>query len=394
MKRCLALLALIAPNVYALEVPSTGIQPHGLQRYCTAVDCVDSLGKFKNIYTIEKSNTPQVIPRRENLSRSDQAVADRASAVFERNPAVAMLLIEHGEIIFERYDPRVNEKTPLLGYSMSKSLTSLNVGKAICSGLLGPIETQAKKINPALNGLSYGEATIKELLTMSSGSIRGTVKDGGNPGNAGLGNPAFEKLYWDIPHQLKAFGRYERNRDGELLKPGAEFNYKNLDTQTLALLFKTDGDTSFQKFFEKNVWQSIGAERDGYWIYDNNGIVHSPSSFHATLRDWGRVALYLQNVLVANQQDDCFTNYLKEATRQQIRNRGKEAGEEYWTGRAFAGYGYQFWTNPIGDSSDAFFMLGYRGQRIAVNPKTGHIMVVISSEENYMGALYDLFAKW
>jgi hypothetical protein len=39
-------------------------------------------------------------------------------------------------------------------------------------------------------------------------------------------------------------------------------------------------------------------------------------------------------------------------------------------------------------------MLGYRGQRIAVNPSKKRIMVVISSEENYVGELYDFFAKW
>ena len=85
---------------------------------------------------------------------------------------------------------------------------------------------------------------------------------------------------------------------------------------------------------------------------------------------------------------------MKDATIQQIKNRGNEVGEEFWSGRSFAGYGYQFWTNPTGDSLGTFYMLGYRGQRIAINPIKKHIMVVISSEENYMGELYDFFAKW
>lgn len=389
-----ALLALNTIDGYALDVPATGIQPHGLQRYCSGIDCVDSLAKFKNIYTIKKSNLPQVMPKRESLSWSDKAAVNKANSIFERNPAVAMLLIDNGEIIFERYNPKVNEKTPLLGYSMSKSLASINVGKALCSGLLYSINTQAKSISPSLDGLSFGEASIKELLMMSSGSIRGTLKDGGNPNNSRFGNPAFPNLYWDISNQLKTFGNYDRKKDGEFLKPGEEFNYKNLDTQALALFFKKDGAFSFQEFFEKNVWQSIGAENDGYWIHDKAGVVHTPSSFHATLKDWGRVALYLQNLLMANEKNDCFTNYVKEATSQKIKNRGNEVGEEYWSGRSFSGYGYQFWTNPIGDSPATFYMLGYRGQRIAVNPNKKHIMVVISSEENYMGELYDFFAKW
>jgi len=389
-----ALVAINAKNVYALDVPATGIQPHGLQRYCSGIDCVDSLEKFKNIYTIKKSNLQKVIQKRESLGWTDRAAANKVDSIFERNPVVAMLLIDNGEIIFERYNPKVNDKTPLLGYSMSKSLTSIGVGKAICSGLFDSINTQAKKINPLLDGLSFGEASVKELLMMSSGSIRGTLKDGGNPKNSGFGNPASPNLYWEISNQLKKFGNYDRKKDGEFLKPGEEFNCKNLDTQALALLFKKDGPFSFQEFFEKNVWQSIGAESDGYWIHDKSGVVHTPSSFHATLKDWGRVALHLQNLLIANEQNDCFTNYVKEATSQKIKNRGSEVGEEYWSGRSFSGYGYQFWTNPIGDSSATFYMLGYRGQRIAVNPNKKHIMVVISSKENYMGELYDFFAKW
>ena len=67
--------------------------------------------------------------------------------------------------------------------------------------------------------------------------------------------------------------------------------------------------------------------------------------------------------------------------------------EDYWIGRAFKGYGYQFWTQND-DDSDAIYLAGYRGQRVAISPKKQRIMLVFSHKESYMGELYRLFSTW
>ncbi len=303
-----------------------------------------------------------------------------------------MIFIDKGEIIYERYHREITDKTPLLGYSMSKSLTSMVVGRALCAGYLPSLETQMGDVNPDLNGTAYGDASIRQILMMASGAIRGTLAHGGSPNMAGFGNPHNLRVYSSTLNQLRAFKDHQKKADGSPVRAGEEFSYKNLDTQSLAFLFPTSGDRTFTAIFEKEIWRAAGAENKGYWIHDVHDYIHTMSSFHGTARDWARVSLLILDA-VSSDKSDCFTSYLKAATSTQIRNLVNSLPEENRLGKAFGGYGYQFWTQNF-DDSEAIYLSGYRGQRIAISPKKQRVMVVFSFQESYMGDLYKLFASW
>jgi CubicO group peptidase (beta-lactamase class C family) len=385
-------LLIATPGQAAREVPAEGIQPSGMSNFCTKVDCVDSLSKFRTIREIEPSASPTPLRYRTDLGFSERHKIGKANAIFSANPTLAMILIDKGEIILERYHPEITEKTPLLGYSMSKSLTSMTVGKAHCAGDLRDLDVQAKAVNPSLGETAYGEATVRQLLMMASGAIRGSAPSGGSPYRAGLGNPADRPVYWSSLNQLRKFGANQPKQDGALVQAGEEFSYKNLDTQALAFLFPTTGEKSFTSVFESAIWQASGAEDKGYWIHDSAGTIYTMASFHATARDWARLAMALLDS-VASPKGDCYGDYIKEATTTRIRNNSRAMGEDYWIGRAFAGYGYQFWTLNDADP-DAIYLNGALGQRIAISPKKQRIMVVFSHAESYMGELYRFFAEW
>ena len=375
-----------------------GIQPHALDRNCYKVDCVDTLDKFKLVAKVNPSIDVLNLPTNTSLTSQQKAIVSKADSIFSANPAVAMILIDNDQIIYERYHPLVNQATPLMGYSMSKSMTSLTVGNAICSGVLPSIDTQLSAINPRMADLIYGQSTIKQLLKMSSGGPRGTGSNGGLPTTpvAGFGNLAFNpQTYWYIYYQLQRFNFFQTKEDGTLAKPGEEFSYKDLDTNSLAFLFPTTGNNSFPNIFQEQVWKKYKTQNPGYWVYDKDNIIETEASFQATPRDWARVAIGIKNTLIANNTNDCFTNYLKTATTTQIKNLGSTfKNPDEWVGPSFNGYGYQFWTENTSDTSDTFYMSGYKGQRIAINPKKNRIMIVFSYYETYMGLLYSLFGNW
>lgn len=375
-----------------LVIPARIMQPSSMSLVCDKVDCVDSISKFKKLRVIQPSGALSPLEKRSDLGFLEQLAVNRANAIFEKNPVVAMILIERGEIIYERYHSEIDEKTPLLGYSMSKSLTSLVVGKAHCQGYFKSLDTKMKDVTPVLNGSAYGEASIKQILTMSSGAVRGSAFSGGNPYKSGFGNPGDTFLYSSILNQINKFSTSHLRPDGTPVKPGEEFSYKNLDTQSLALLFPVYGAGSFANIFEKEIWQDAGAADQGYWVHDEQGYIHSASGFHGTARDWSRVALKILQITTSDGAD-CFTNYLKSATTTQIENTGHRMPEDNWIGRAFKGYGYQFWTENK-NASDAIYLSGAFGQRIAISPKKQRIMVVFSYREDYVGELYKFFSSW
>jgi CubicO group peptidase (beta-lactamase class C family) len=83
-----------------------------------------------------------------------------------------MIVARDSEILYERYSFGVGKRNTPLGYSMSKSLTALTVGRAICDGHIATIDDPIKKYVPSLSETSWGEASIKDVLRMSSGAYR------------------------------------------------------------------------------------------------------------------------------------------------------------------------------------------------------------------------------
>jgi CubicO group peptidase (beta-lactamase class C family) len=229
-------------NSNVWTIPPERMQPSSMAHVCNNVDCVDSLSKFKMVKEIQPSPSPIPLKKRTDLGFFERSFVSRANAVFDRNPTLAMILIDKGEIIHERYHPEIKDTTPLLSYSMSKSLTSMVVGKAHCSGHLQNLDAKMKDVNPILDGTAYGDATIKQILMMASGAIRGSVLSGGSP--AGFGRPYDTVFYSSTLNQLKKFKDYQLKSDGTFMKPGEEFSYKNLDTMSLAFLFPKNGARS------------------------------------------------------------------------------------------------------------------------------------------------------
>jgi CubicO group peptidase (beta-lactamase class C family) len=382
-----------------LPQPPEGIQPNGLQSYCRGVDCVDSLSKFKATYPIAPSGQPRPLPTVPSLSLKQRGLIHNANRIFDTNPTLAMLLVEKGEIIFERYHPQIGPKTPLLGYSMSKTLAALTVGRMHCAGLLPDLDRQAKSYDDRLSGTQYGEATVRQLLKMASGATRGAAIKGGNPLNppphlphARPGSPWYAG-YADMRKQLEDYGDSQKKPDHSAVAAGEEFSYKNLDTQALSFVAGGQGRPEFSVSFANLFWPSVQAEQVAYWIHDQNGITHTPASFHATLRDWARIGLHIMDER-RTPSADCYNRYVEKASTTQIQNRSQSFGEDYWLGRSFQGYGYQIWTENTQDPRGTFYLNGFRGQRIAINAERQQMMVVFSVEESYMDKLYALFASW
>ena len=73
----------------------------------------------------------------------------------------ALMLIDHGRIVFEAYQGLGGKDSEFFSMSIAKSLTSLAVGKALCNGNLAGLEQKAGEIVPELNKNNFGKSTIR-----------------------------------------------------------------------------------------------------------------------------------------------------------------------------------------------------------------------------------------
>ncbi|MFN4899858.1 MAG: serine hydrolase domain-containing protein [Betaproteobacteria bacterium] len=352
------LLGLLAPAWSLIPTVDPGMTSGGQVR------------KFTN-REFKPSASPVPLTKIHDLTESQKQMADRAESMMKRNAALAVVLIDRGRIVYEGYRVPANERSFQFSQSMSKSLTAYAIGSMLCEGKIASLDDRAVKYAPELQGTVYGDATVHNLLTMSSGTREAVM----------AGSQYVDEFVDLRGHRISIIDLLNKFSKQDVA-PGRFFRYSGTDTFSLTLV--ADGAGGLLENFEKNIWNRAGTEASGYWLLDMNGKAMSSAGFSATARDWARLAMFSIQELKAG--NDCMKKYMREATSKQLSNLSGRVG------KAFSGYGYQTWTNSIFGSG--YWWVGYGGQRVGIDPETERIIVVSSWREDYMEEVYRLFADF
>jgi hypothetical protein len=316
---------------------------------------------------------------KEDSARYENLTATIKHASNEHKPLGIIFLDENSKIIFEEYHRGATVDSKIIAYSMSKSLTSLAVGKALCEGHISSLDDPAEKYSSSLAGTRYGAASIKALLMMSSGGMQPNFN----------GQPVEGVTSALLRYKTKTVrgGFVEYGSDNYKAATPGLFNYKNFDTYALGVVVADATKKPFHDYFAEVIWSEIGAQADGAWLLDKNGDAATAEGFGATLRDWARVAIYIVDKMKPSAEP-CFRDYLKQATTRRIANKSNN-------NRDFYGYGYHFWVDNW-MSENSIWMRGYGGQMIGINPINGRLMVVLSNEGNRPATytkIFETFSK-
>ena len=324
--------------IWAAEVASVNPETHS-----------GGLAKLKNNHVFPASNNPLALEAKV-LTPADKEIAALANQLIDANATTSILLIEKGKLIFEKYKAPATSNSPLFSQSMSKSLTAYTIGHLLCEGKIQSLDDRADTYATALTGTVLGEASIKHLLTMSSGA-----KDGITSGQTYVGE-------W------------------------TDIAYKGVSTiDTYALEHVADRAAGFLKSFERTIWQQARTESKGYWLTDSSQHAQAASGVSATGRDWARLAM--QSLKDLKHGSPCVQKFMQEATTSQLPNSARRVG------KAFKGYGYQTWIADFG-RKPSYWWIGFGGQRVGIEPASEKIIVITSYREDYMDSVYKLFTTW
>lgn len=267
---------------------------------------------------------------------------------------LAMLMLDHGQIVYERYASGVDQDSKMFSWSMAKSLTAYTVGEALCSGQIKSLNDQAAIYAPEIKDSAYGKATIRQLLTMSSGAPPAPPEMMGSQNDEWMN---LTRGFKSITQMINLYGARTEN-------PGV-FAYKNMDTD--ALVLAVNGNSNFKDLFAKSIWSRAGTEKSATWLVDKDGVINGSFGLGASLRDWARLALESLEMRKGSR-GKCIENFMKEATTKQIANEGGGSVNFYH-------YGYQTWIDPR-EQTGVYVWLGAFGQRVMVDPKNERILVL------------------
>lgn len=340
-----------------------------------AVTRVWSDPRFQRL-AIEAAAAPAVL----TTAVLPEPVARDAQALLRQPGTVALLLIDGGRIVFEGYDKGATEADRLLSFSMAKTLTALAVGEALCAGRLASLEGPAVAHAPQLAGTAFAEVSLRDLLRMSSGARSSAGQLHGQPRPGATADLIFGRT--SATRLISEHGQRARTLFGEL-RPGERFAYNNLDTDALALVLEGATGEPFARWFGRTVMARVQPEAASFWLADAEGRAVAHMGFMATLRDWGRIAQRTLDLRTGRTGDACLQRFVSEATRRQIVT-GPSG--------AFAGYGYQTWTDHRLLPSTSFWMQGFGGQRIGIDPESGKILVTFAWQPE--DGAFQLFRNW
>lgn len=314
---------------------------------------------------VEHGEAVAPLPKGEPAKISYRFKKERHSLAdyLEHQRATGLLILKDGKIVAEHYRYDRSPQMRFLSFSMAKSVTSLLIGIADKKGILS-LDDPAEKYVRELKDSGYGQATIRQLLHMSSG-VKFVEEYNGHDDIARLGR-AQRGLEPGGPLAVLA------SFNERLFPAGKKLGYSSAETSVLGYVLARAAGTNITALTSKWLWQPLGSEADAAWNLSADGQEQTMGSFNATLRDYGRLGLLLAHDGELGGKQIVPKDYVLDATdptRQPPAFRPR-------TGTPYYGYGYLFWIFPMRHRT--FALLGIYGQSVFVQPDSGIVMVQTS----------------
>ena len=283
----------------------------------------------------------------------------------------ALVLVQNGQILAEVYAPGITPDTPLMGWSMGKSLTALMLGWLEQRGELSVDE---QRLFDEWSEDERGSIQIKDLLQMTSGLEFSEVYVPGSDATRMLfmaPSAASVPLQSPLKHP-----------------PGSRFSYSSGTTNLLSLLFtqRVGGAQNAINHLYQDILWPLGMHHTTLEP-DASGVFVGSSNIYATARDWARLGETFLHEGELNGVRIADKSYMQELVQPNASSNDRAYGYQVWLNR---GEMKKYWPDL---PEDAYGFTGNRGQAVMIFPSEQAVMVRLGwSAQGY--PRNDRFADW
>ena len=280
----------------------------------------------------------------------------------------AVVVVHRGRMVAERYggelgsfvgDPTpVTPTTPLLSWSMAKSMLAMLVGQLVDEGRLDLDEPMATRVPEwSAEGDPRGEISLKDLLEM---------RDGLDFAEDYVDNRASDVIEMLFGTGQADMAHFAADRP-LAAAPGSRFNYSSGTTNILSRLVAEElgGEAAMRAALDERLFLPLSM-RTATPSFDQAGTFIASSYVHATAEDFARFGLML-----------CRGG----------RADGRQLVPEAWIDRQRTAvsvdeedgslYAAHLWV--VGDELGSFYCNGFEGQRIVAVPPLDLVIVRLGS---------------
>lgn len=272
-----------------------------------------------------------------------------------------LVMLKNGQVVQDRYFQGTTADDLRISWSVAKSFLSSLWGVLDAEGLMPPLDAQVVDFAPGLKGSAYDGATIRDVMTMSSGV-------------------AFNEDYLDFWSDINRMGRvlalggsmddFAASLKTREAAPGSRWHYVSIDTHVIGMVIRGATGKDMNDLMNTRILEPLGLEAAPYYLTDGDGVSFVLGGLNLRTRDFARLG---QMILQGGQWQ------------------GKQVVPAAWV-KAMTSpqpkdgtlYGFQWWIPPNPTPGEVMAE-GIYGQWIYINPALGVVIAVNSADLGFEG---------
>ncbi|MDA1290272.1 MAG: serine hydrolase [Proteobacteria bacterium] len=329
--------------------------------YLPNIGCAIDYSGFNqraSLQTEQVSASDEAWPAGDNIGAADSDMEGMLQRLLAKDNEEgfntrAFLVAHRGKVVAEAYGQGADADTPLLGWSMAKSLTAIMLANLEYHEEL---DLDAAPEFELWAGDERSQIRISDMLTMTDGLA---FSEEYNPGDDATAMLFTEPSSSDFVMDKAA-----------LHAPGSRFNYSSGTANLLARIYfeKAGGNQGNYDAYMESIHQAL-AFQNAIFEVDASGVFMGSSYLYASARDWARIGQLMLNGGTINGARIMTEDWVSRATTPN-------------TSENQRAYGYQWWLNRGNEElrwsdmpADAYSAQGNRQQYLMVIPSLDLVIV-------------------
>lgn len=282
-----------------------------------------------------------------------------------RGPGMrAIVVVHHGRIVAESYGPGFDDKTPLIGWSMTKTVNAILTGRAALMGLLS---VDDKNLFPEWAKDERKEISLKSIAGMESGL-------------------AFNEDYGDVSDVTRMLylqpdmAKFTISQP-LVAKPDSQFNYSTGASVVMARYWmnKMPDKATALAFPRKELFNPLGMQ-SAVLELDQTVTFAAGSYLYASARDWARIGQFLLQDGVWDGTRLVSEDFMKMMRTANSTSNGVYTQMQTW----LTGPGEEP-NASFGAPADTFWLQGHDGQTVAIVPSRDLVVVRMGLTPSRLG---------
>ena len=302
------------------------------------------------------------------LARGTDMAMPPGFATWAQDRAVTgIVVLKDGNIRHESYpltaegetDPATSHR---ISWSVAKSFLSVLVGILVEDGSIESLDDPVVKYAPALARSAYANATLRDVLQMSSGVT-------------------FDEDYLDFNSDINRMGRilalggamdgFAAGLQDTFTAPGTDWRYVSIDTHVVGMVVRGATGRTIPDLLSEKVITPLGLTQTPYYITDGYGVAFVLGGLNLTTRDYALFGHMIASGGMSFGTRIVSEDWITQSTRASAPT---NAGE--------IGYGYQWWV-PVGATDGQFMARGIYGQYIYIDRPRGVVIAVNAADRQF-----------